>query len=526
MYALKLDILRGQEKKVKLHFYKLGDYACDIVPAPRKRDWMDAFPDSHPYRCLPLAISNSFGWQLLSPCDLEIEYTGGPKQKDLIVRSTDGYDVDFAAESNFSRGILTFYTNYLFQTEPGWQLVAAGPLNEPKDGFYPLTGIIETDWLPYPFTMNWQLTRPGKYKWAKGEPFCQIFPIPKNYIPEIVPEIYSLDDNPELKAEKEAFQTSRSEFRARMDAGDEEAIKQAWQRFYFRGKMPTGTEAPETHTNKLRANKPVDKIGTPVKNLWQTIGADEGAKDEKPKKKIKIIQQVTEVRRVTPVTTEAPKPQSKPQPVQHEHVDHGPPEEFKAITSQSDTDEIMYMEGFLSPEVCKQLIETFERNVDKVAPSNDEFFKDRVIWMTSLPHKEDRARSLMQQARFIASYHVGKFFGEDSRLFDDVPQLVKWWPGMSMPAHADNEHPDGGEHQTPHRKYAGVTFLNDEYEGGNFYLEKLGLRIPATPGLLVGFKGDMSHMHGVTEVKSGLRYTMPMWFSANETDKDTITKIY
>jgi hypothetical protein len=70
---------------------------------------------------------------------------------------------------DFSRGIVTFHTGYIFRTDASTQLLATGPFNEPEDGLFPLTGIIETNWLPYPFTMNWQLTRPGSFRFAKGE---------------------------------------------------------------------------------------------------------------------------------------------------------------------------------------------------------------------------------------------------------------------------------------------------------------------------------------------------------------------
>lgn len=253
---------------MKLNCYTLvaPQHTCEIIPAPVKRDWMDAFRDRHAYRCLPLSIANNAGWQLLCPCDLEIEFSGGMGKDDIKVKATDGFDVRYAAESNFTRGIVTFYTNYLFQTEPGWQLLATGPFNEPKDGLYPLTGIVETDWLPYPFTMNWQLTRKGTFKFKKGEPFCQIMPIPKSYLQNVEPVMYNITDNPELQIEKEEFQQKRTEFRARQDAGDRDAIEQGWQRYYFVGKMPTGLEAPDDHTNKMRLKPLIDKRGTKVEN--------------------------------------------------------------------------------------------------------------------------------------------------------------------------------------------------------------------------------------------------------------------
>lgn len=253
---------------MKLNCYTLvsPEHTCPIIPASSKRDWMEAYPSKHAYRCLPLAIANTAGWQLLCPCDLEIKFTGGMGKEDVQVKATDGFDVRFAAESNFTRGVLTFYTNYLFETEPGWQLLATGPFNEPKDGLYPMTGIVETDWLPYPFTMNYQITRPGIFTFKKDEPFCQIMPIPKSYLPNVEPVMYDISDNPALQAEKEAFQKSRSEFRGRQDAGDAEALEQGWQRFYFTGKMPTGLEAPENHINKMRLKPVMDKRGTKIEN--------------------------------------------------------------------------------------------------------------------------------------------------------------------------------------------------------------------------------------------------------------------
>ncbi len=66
----------------------------------------------------------------------------------------------------------------LFRTEPGFDLMVQGPVNFPRDGVYALSGVIETDWSPYTFTMNWRMTRPGaSIRFKKGEPFCHVFPV-------------------------------------------------------------------------------------------------------------------------------------------------------------------------------------------------------------------------------------------------------------------------------------------------------------------------------------------------------------
>jgi hypothetical protein len=46
---------------------------------------------------------------------------------------------------------VTFHTDYFFQTEDEWDLLATGPFNSPKQDIYPLTGIIEAIGCDIPF---------------------------------------------------------------------------------------------------------------------------------------------------------------------------------------------------------------------------------------------------------------------------------------------------------------------------------------------------------------------------------------
>ncbi|WP_374448847.1 DUF6065 family protein [Stella sp.] len=249
---------------MKLDCYATGGVACEIVPAPQDRAWMDASPERYPYRCLPLNIANAFGWHLLAPCAIDIEYTGGPDRADIRVAFTDPVPgLEHFCQSHFARGVLTFHPGYLFRTEPGWNLLVGGPLNWPKDGIQPLTGIVETDWLPFPFTMNWQMTRAGRVRFEKGEPFCQIVPVPAGGLEGVVPTIRSIDADPELKAEYEAYRDRRTEFLRQLAEREPEAVREGWQKFYFRGRLPTGTRAPVTHASKLRLAEAVDTRPAP-----------------------------------------------------------------------------------------------------------------------------------------------------------------------------------------------------------------------------------------------------------------------
>lgn len=245
---------------MKLECYALIPEPPALVPARATRKWMDATHDRYAYRCLPLNIANGHGWEILSPHSFSIQWNGGEDRRNIRLEALDGYPyLSHFVTSHFNHGVVTFHTGYLFKTEPGWDLLATGPVNDPKDGIAPLTGVIETDWLPFPFTMNWRLTRPGEVRFEKGEPFCMIAPLQRETLEATQPEILDIHDYPELVKEYETWKNSRTEFLEKLKINDEQTIKQAWQRFYFKGQAPGRDDRIPYHASKMRFAVPVDK---------------------------------------------------------------------------------------------------------------------------------------------------------------------------------------------------------------------------------------------------------------------------
>ncbi len=127
------------------------------------------------------------------------------------------------------------------------------PINRPKDGIAPLSGIIETDWSPYTFTMNWLFTRPNqRVHFEADEPFCHLFPVPRGALEALSPMLRKLSDNPELAREHAAWSASRIDFNADLKKPESQAAKEQWQKAYFRGKTHFGQPGPEGHRSKLR----------------------------------------------------------------------------------------------------------------------------------------------------------------------------------------------------------------------------------------------------------------------------------
>jgi hypothetical protein len=238
----------------QLECFPLTGRPPDIVPGRPQRAWMEAFMDRHPYRCLPLTMANTSGWEILCPVGFTAEWDGGASIEAIKFYPDHPFpEFDDFVKSHFTRGIVTFHAGYLFRTPPGWSMFTSGPPNHVKDGIQALAGLVETDWLPFPFTMNWMFTRPGRVKFAKGEPFCFITLMQDKLLQEFQPVSRMMESDPELMGQYEAWRSSRTDFNARLGARDPDAIREAWQRYYFKGEIPDELgQAPKDHVNKRR----------------------------------------------------------------------------------------------------------------------------------------------------------------------------------------------------------------------------------------------------------------------------------
>jgi hypothetical protein len=238
-----------------LAFGMSASLATRLEPAERTRDWIhDGRSDAR--WCLPLLMANQAGWVLLNPIGVSVTWDGGEGTDALTVVSDAPRPAGVApVVSLFGHGIVSWQIPYLFRTPEGFDLLARGPANSPKDGVSPLEGLIETDWAVMPFTMNWKLTRPGTARWEAGEPFCMLVPQRRADLTAFQPEFRILRSAPVLAAHTERALRERHRLRQRnvvrglgFDSADD---MRDLERQYFRGRYPDGTPAP-THRAQIR----------------------------------------------------------------------------------------------------------------------------------------------------------------------------------------------------------------------------------------------------------------------------------
>jgi hypothetical protein len=229
----------------------------EIRPAKLERDWMEQSPQRFAYRCLPLNIANTHGWEVLCPVRTRVRWAGGPAPQHMGVLADEPHFL--TPVSHFGSGVLTFPMPFIIQTEPGYELWVGGPPNTIKHGVTALSGVVETDWSPYPFTMNWRFTAPGEVVFEKGEPICFFFPLQRSALQDAEPEFQLMADAGEIKREFDITVASRTQHNKDLQVEGSKAREEGWQRTYFQGRYPSGKLAPDDHRTKsgVRPFKPL-----------------------------------------------------------------------------------------------------------------------------------------------------------------------------------------------------------------------------------------------------------------------------
>ena len=250
-----------------------------IVPAAGNREWMDVETNGWANRCLPLRIANQAGWFLLNDAEFEVAWAGKSSLESLKIFPADPRDKPAFASSMFGHGIITFTIPYLFRTPPGYNLIIRGPSNTFKDGISPLDGIVESDWTPYTFTMNWKLTRRLKsVTFKRDEPYCMIVPIRRDDLGTLEGEIRNLESQPELLKGYQEWHQHRVAIVREQKSKAAGGARRPVQGHYIRGEGYFG-EKGEGHQKKVFVKSFVESeppVQRPAPKEDQTLNSTKG----------------------------------------------------------------------------------------------------------------------------------------------------------------------------------------------------------------------------------------------------------
>jgi hypothetical protein len=191
------------------------------------------------------------GDSLLCPVSVEATWNGGAGVEDIAVTFPDGPEAvpTQFVESHFGGGVLTFNPLVILRTPAGYDLWISGTPNDAKDAIAPLTAVVEADWMPFTFSMNWRFTRvQQRVRFAKGEPFCFFTPVKRQPIEDFVPQLRPLSADPQLLRAYADGRTRRNVLTLLATEPTER-----FQGWYARGVPPDGGGEPRRdHRTKNR----------------------------------------------------------------------------------------------------------------------------------------------------------------------------------------------------------------------------------------------------------------------------------
>lgn len=179
----------------------------------------------------------------------------------------------------------------------------------------------------------------------------------------------------------------------------------------------------------------------------------------------------------------------------------------------------------LTLEDCAQFRAYAESHVDAFGKLDEGFWDGRVINASKIDNPEIRNK-LLANRNFLKSELAArtKHYMTDP-LYGDTLQIVRWLPGYELHPHADQANPDGSPHPFPWRDFAAITFLNDDFTGGELHFPHRALVVKPIPGTAIIFPGNLEYLHGVREVKTGVRYTIASFFTYDVNHADSFDAV-
>jgi 2OG-Fe(II) oxygenase superfamily len=170
-------------------------------------------------------------------------------------------------------------------------------------------------------------------------------------------------------------------------------------------------------------------------------------------------------------------------------------------------------ENFIGAGLCDALCAAFREVSTRIVHRVPGFWDSRFVWHWDLLESYSRLAERMRDAQRSAAAIIAKSYALTEPIYPDLLQIMSWPVGIHMPPHADNANPDGSPHAMAHRDFSGIVYLNDDYDGGEFYFTALDTLIKPKKGMLVAFTAGFDHEHAVLRVEGSQRLTMPFFFT-------------
>ena len=174
------------------------------------------------------------------------------------------------------------------------------------------------------------------------------------------------------------------------------------------------------------------------------------------------------------------------------------------------------IKDFISKEDCQYLIDSI-KNIE-LWESGGDFWNNRVLNISTIHEIDKKSALIVINAVEKAQKTIKDLYELEYDVYTDILQVVRWFPGMEQPLHSDDM-TETDIKGFDHRLYGSVIYLNNDFKGGEtFYRhpDESPIKIIPEIGKFAVHPGDPDHMHGVTRVRDGIRYTIATFWTAEK----------
>jgi hypothetical protein len=163
-----------------------------IAPMSIKRDWMDATPEKHAYRCFPVTQANMVGWYLYAERDIRFIWNGINDTSSDNVKILEGQEFCYTGRGQSS---VSFMTGLVFRTEQDLSFLTINPVNYFNEDFETLSSLISTSFYDNDFPLAIKARSANKEILIKaGQPLATILPISLTALDNTSIEVYNYQD--------------------------------------------------------------------------------------------------------------------------------------------------------------------------------------------------------------------------------------------------------------------------------------------------------------------------------------------
>jgi hypothetical protein len=175
---------------------KTQDSIFSLSQMSIKRDWMDATPEGHAYRCFPLTQANVIGWSLTCKEDIEFEWDGVDDQ-------TDKHVAIFSPKDSYTgrgQNSISLNTGLIFKTDNDVSIWTINPINYFSKDFETISNLISTSFYGNPLPLAIKAKKANqRVVISASTPIATIIPISLTNLNNTTIKIFDYKDEDRLR---------------------------------------------------------------------------------------------------------------------------------------------------------------------------------------------------------------------------------------------------------------------------------------------------------------------------------------